>query len=244
MGKASSAKKIKRVQQAGVSRAAGQRRAFGYPALIGGIIIVGILLVFFARQSIVSSDEVAPTTDDSWHVAFGLNVCGEFQDQLENVTKDTTGIHIHDDGLIAVHPKNAESAGTNATFGKFAESVGLTVTDTAITLPDGTTKTNGDKCEDQDGRVALVVWPPQANENTEPRVITQNINTTPFTEDGQIFELVFDSRGAENKLPPSVSTLSDPDTKEPADPASSATTTTAPGETTTVPAETTTTAGG
>ena len=89
------------------------------------------------------------------------------------------------------------------------------------------------------------MWPPQANDNTEPRVITQNINATPFTEDGQIFELVFDAKDAKLKLPPTVSKLSDPDTKEPTDTAPTAsTTTTAPGATTTVPAETTTTAGG
>ena len=49
MGKASSAKKIKRVQQAGVSRAPGQRRNMAYPALIISILVVGSVLVFFAR---------------------------------------------------------------------------------------------------------------------------------------------------------------------------------------------------
>ena len=43
MGKASSSKKIRRVQQAGVSRAPGQRRNLAYPALIVGIIVVGTL---------------------------------------------------------------------------------------------------------------------------------------------------------------------------------------------------------
>jgi hypothetical protein len=42
MGKASSAKKIKRVQQAGVSRAPGQRRNMAYPALILAILVVGV----------------------------------------------------------------------------------------------------------------------------------------------------------------------------------------------------------
>jgi len=51
MGKASQAKKIKRVQQAGVSRAPGQRRQLAYPALIVGIVIVGLVLVYFARDS-------------------------------------------------------------------------------------------------------------------------------------------------------------------------------------------------
>ena len=50
MGKASSSKKIRRVQQAGVSRAPGQRRNLAYPALIVGIIVVGTLRVATAIQ--------------------------------------------------------------------------------------------------------------------------------------------------------------------------------------------------
>ena len=53
MGKASSSKKIRRVQQAGVSRAPGQRRNLAYPALIVGIIVVGTLLVFLTVYFLV-----------------------------------------------------------------------------------------------------------------------------------------------------------------------------------------------
>ena len=62
-----------------------------YPILIGGIVIVGLILVFFAYQSRTSTNEEAPTTSDSWADAWGVNVCGEFQDKLTNVTPDTTG---------------------------------------------------------------------------------------------------------------------------------------------------------
>ena len=34
------------------------------------------------------------------------------------------------------------------------------VTDDSLTLKDGTTKTNGDKCDGKAGEVALFVWSP------------------------------------------------------------------------------------
>ncbi|MCZ7631695.1 MAG: hypothetical protein M5U19_22695 [Microthrixaceae bacterium] len=86
-------------------------------------------------------------------------------------------------------------------FGLFLESVGITLGDGTMTLPDGTTYTDGDECPAEGdepaepGRVALYQWPPQAGENTEPRVITSNIATTRFTEDGQTYVLAFAPRG-------------------------------------------------
>jgi hypothetical protein len=218
MGKASSAKKIKRVQQAGASRAPGQRRNLGYPALIAAIIIVGSVLVFFARDERQATASVAPTSRDHWHAAFGIDICGEFQAEVNDVGPDRLGIHTHGDGLIHIHPFGSGASGPNATFGKFADQVGLTVGDGTLTLPDGTTYTDGDACpndEQQTGRVALYVWPPQANDKTEPRIVTRNINGVRFTEDGQIMVLAFAPEDSEPRLPPSLPALANPSDEEP-----------------------------
>jgi hypothetical protein len=229
MGKASSAKKIKRVQQAGVNRAPGQRRNLAYPALIVGIVVVGLLLVFFARESRQATASVAPTTSDHWYDPFGVNICGEFQGNFPQKGADTTGIGTNGNGLISIAPKTDKNAGTGATLDKFLSSVGITVGDGSLQLPDGTTKKDGDKCGDQPGRVALYLWPPQAGSKSEPRIVTKNISSVRFTEDGQILVLAFTPRGSTSKLPPSVAALDNP---------------TAPGETapvTSAPAATTTT---
>jgi hypothetical protein len=210
MGKASSAKKIKRVQQAGVSRAPGQRRNLAYPALIVGIIVVGLVLVYFARESRRDTASVAPTTSDQWYDPFGLSICGEFQGNLPAQGPNTTGISTNGNGLISIAPKNDKSAGTGATLDKFLSSVGITVADGKLTLPDGTTKTDGDKCGGQAGRVALYLWPPQASSKSDPRVVTTNINAVRFTEDGQILVLSFAPKGSTPKLPPSVAQLNNP----------------------------------
>jgi uncharacterized integral membrane protein len=210
MGKASSSKKIKRVQQAGVSRVPGQRRNLAYPALIVGIIVVGLVLVWFARESRQATASVAPTTSDQWYNPFGVSICGEFQGNLPPKGRDTTGISTNGNGLISIAPKKESSTGTGATLDKFLTSVGITVGDGTFTLPDGTTKSNGDKCGDQVGRVALYLWPPQSNDKSDPRVVTNQIPGVRFTEDGQILVLSFAPKDAKPKLPPSVAALKDP----------------------------------
>ena len=129
MGKASSSKKIRRVQQAGVSRAPGQRRNLAYPALIVAIIVVGTVLVVLARDTRQATASEAPTTRDHWHEAFGINICGEFLDPVTDDGADRLGIHTHQDGLIHVHPFGAGGSGENATMQVFLDQIGAEVSD-------------------------------------------------------------------------------------------------------------------
>ena len=265
MGKASSAKKIKKVQQAGVSRAPGQRRNLGYPALIAAILVVGCVGVFFARNARAASASEAPIANqDHWHAAFGIDICGEFQPTPSDDGPDTAGIHTHQDGLIHIHPWLTASSGDNATLSVFAKQIGLEIGDGEFTLADGTTYKNGDDCEGEDGkkepgRVVLYTWPPQATESTEPTVITKDIGATRFRKDGEAFVLAFVPEGAAPKLPPSMPELAAPSDVEPgtaSEPGSTDFTTTTPGApaegapvegestTTTAPAETSTTEAG
>jgi hypothetical protein len=216
MGKASSAKKIKKVQQAGVSRAPGQRRNLGYPAMIGVIIIVGLGLTFLARQEReVSASEAPVVNRDHWHAAFGIDVCGDWEPALADDGPDTMGIHTHADGLIHIHPFVGAASGDRAVFQLFANQVGLELGENSFTLPDGRTFTDGDDCEGDDGettpgRVALYVWPPQATEATDPEIVTDAIGETRFRRDGQIFVLAFVPEDAEVGLPPSLAELASP----------------------------------
>jgi hypothetical protein len=216
MGKASSAKKIKRVQQAGVNRTPGQRRNLAYPALIIGIVVLGLVFVYFARDARRATASVAPTTEDTWFDPFGIDVCGQVQDRLSNVADSDPGFQILENGLIRINPQSDAEAGENATFGRFANSVGLKLGPDSFTLPNGTTYTSGAPCPAQDGqpakngRVALFVWPPQANKNSEPRVVTAGISEVRFTDDNQIMVLGFTPEGETPQLPPTVAALDDP----------------------------------
>jgi hypothetical protein len=216
MGKASSAKKIKKVQQAGVSRAPGQRRNLGYPALIVGILLIGSILTFFARSEREASASESPVANrDHWHAAFGIDICGEWEPAPNDDGPDTKGIHTHADGLIHIHPFGSGASGERAQFQVFADQIGLEFGDGSLTLPDGRQFSDGDDCEGEDGEKAegqwaMYVWPPQATDATEPDVITDNFGDVRFRRDGQIFVLAFVPEGDEVKLPPSVPALAAP----------------------------------
>ncbi len=223
-----------------------------YPALILAILVVGSVLVFFARGEKAASANDAPIANqDHWHAAFGIDICGEYQENPGDAGPDTKGIHTHQDGLIHIHPFVGAAAGENATFSVFAEQTGIELGEDSFTLPDGTTYTNGDDCESEDGetepgRVAMYVWPPQATDATDPEVFTSDLANVRFTADGQAMVLAFVPEGAEVQLPPSIEALANPiDLETPPEEGSTEFTTTTPGgdgSTTTAPAETTTTA--
>ena len=254
MGKASSSKKIKRVQQAGVSRAPGQRRNLGFPALVVGIIVVGLAMVFFARSQIVEKVGEAPAVDqDKWYSAYGLDICGVFQDNPVPIGPDETGITPTTDGLIQIAPFVESAAGENAQFGLFADQIGLKLSTGELTLADGTTYKNGDPCTTEDGKesegeVVMYVWPPQATDATKPETVTTDLDSQRFTEDGQAFVVAFVPKGTEPKLPPSLDSLQNsshpPATPTAATPAEATTTTLAEGGSGTVEESTTTTVAG
>lgn len=220
MGKASSAKKIKRVQQAGVSRAPGQRRNLGYPALIVGILVVGLVLTFFARRENEASAAQAPVANrDHWHAAFGINVCGGWEPNLNDAGPDTKGIHTHSDGLIHIHPFGSGGAGSRAVFQVFADQTGIKLGNGEFTLPNGKTYANGDDCEVEGGkvepgRVALYAWPPQATEATKPEIVTKDIGNVRFRKDGEIYVLAFLPKDAKVGFPPSLPELAAPNDLE------------------------------
>lgn len=226
MGKASASKKIKRVQAAGVSRSAGQRRNLGFPALVVAIVLAGSLLTFFARDFRRGERADAPVFNrDHWHAAFALKVCGEVIPN-EPAPDNLDGFHIHSDKLIHIHPYSKDVSGKNATFGVFARNAGIELGDGKLTLPDGRSYKNGDMCEDEDGkespgRLALYVWPPQATDKTQPEVVTENLDKVRFDEEGMAFVLAFDPEDVEQKLPPTIDALQSPDDSDAGLPASS-----------------------
>ncbi len=234
MGKASSSKKIKRVQQAGVSRSPGQRRNLGFPALVIGIIVLGLVMVFFARsEKVVKVGEVPVVDQDKWYSAYGLDICGVFQANPVPVGPDNTGITANSDGLIQIAPFVDSAAGANAKFGIYADQIGLALSEGKFTLADGTTKKNGDSCTGEDGKetkgeVVMYVWPPQATDATKPVTITKDFDSERFSEDGQAFVVAFAAKGSEPKLPPSLAALENP-SSTPATPASVTPTTVAGG---------------
>jgi hypothetical protein len=263
MGKASSSKKIQRVQRAGTKKVAGQRRPLGFPLACAAIIVVGSVGVWLARDSKVNVADAAPVINqDHWHYAFGFYQCDSYPDNLQkpsDATPDVLGIHSHGDGLIHIHPFSTSTAGNRATLGPWLDQEGITMTEDELTFPQsmgGDTFKNGDTCtidgKKQEAQLKVFVWPPQASEKVKPTIYTDDFRNIRFTQDQGILTIAFVPKGTKKvPLPPAIEALKDPLAAEQGtpEPAASATTvlpagssTTAPSPTTTAPSSPTTTA--
>lgn len=228
MAESSTQKKIQRVQRAGVTRTRGQRRPLGFPLAVIAIMILGSVGVYLARESNKNAVEAAPQANaDHWHIAFGIFVCDQFLPNQPDGASDPNGIHTHiEDGLIHVHPFGKAYGGKNATFQKFADQIGLGLTNDSFTLSDGTEHKTGDKCTkdgaEVEGKVRMYVWPPQASDLVEPDVITSDFGAQRFDQDGKAFVLALVPDGVDPGLPPNLDKLENPsDQGQPSNPTES-----------------------
>ena len=204
MGKASSAKKVARAARAGGS-AATEKRSIGFPLAIFLIMVAGVGLVVFARSERSNAD-VHPTLDDHWHYAYGVYACDAFLPPLADAIPDKSGIHTHGEGVVHIHPFSSAVTGRNATWSEFATAVGITEDGDTITLPDGTSYTNGDKCGDEEGEWVMARWPAD-DPDADPVIYTDNFGDRRFVEDRGVITLAFLPKGAEVPRPDSVPEL-------------------------------------
>ncbi len=167
MGKASSAKKVARAATTGGGRTSQGARPWGWYSALAVVVIVGAFLVVSSRNERLSADNPA-TADkpraaapdrnfpgDHWHAAYGIYVCDRFAPDIQT-ERDPSGIHTHNDGIIHIHPFTRAVSGSKATFGVFAETVGLSVSDDELKVGNKTYK-NGDKCGDEEGRLRVLL---------------------------------------------------------------------------------------
>jgi hypothetical protein len=155
MGKASSSKKVARAARA--AGRPGTGRSLGWPLLITGVVIVGILLIILSRGG--TGDAKAPKLGDHWHAAYGIYDCGSFLPNLNDVVEDTSGLHTHGDGLMHMHPFGTKFTGDGANIGNWGDIVGLELTDTSYSVG-GVERENGDDCDGDlgEGTVQVKVW--------------------------------------------------------------------------------------
>jgi hypothetical protein len=269
MGKASSAKKVARAARAGGSRRPGQRRPIGFPLIVITVVVLGSLLVVFARSSRDANAEPRSQADGEdaqhWHAAFGLSFCGEFVrtsaegTALADVGEDTLGIHSHGDGVIHIHPFIDSAGGRNARMQIFLDQVSVQMEDSKVTFPDGETWDEGeDTCtvdgQEVPGQIVLARWQDAqaAADGEKPtEVLTEDFGSARFRNDREYYTLAFVPEGQLEDIPVRPDVVSDlgnlsdvgptEDLEAPAD----STSTTAPGDTsstdTTAPGDTSST---
>jgi len=205
MGKASSAKKVARAARAGGKTSQGPKRQLAFPLGVAAIVLVGALLVVFARSANEEQVSASPRVGEHIHAAYGIYVCNAFLSPLTDAVPDTSGLHTHADGVAHVHPFANGSSGRNATLAKWGETVGLEVGSQSFTVG-GTEYANGYDCNGEPGQVVLYVWPPD-DPDAEPQVVTSDIGGFRLDVDRQQFTLAVVPEGTEVPRPESAGEL-------------------------------------
>jgi hypothetical protein len=221
MGKASSNKKVARAAKAGGgrARAAGERNII-FPMALAAVVILGTLLVVYARAERSAEALQAPLAfEDHWHSAYGIYICDEFVPDLPEFTAPQNGgNHTHGDGLIHVHPFSPARSGENATLVNWFTDAGAVLgggelAEGRLGVPGSQTYTAGeDTCDGVDGDpiVQVAVWDTAfaAAEGADPdRVLTEDFRSIRFEKDGMAYTIAFAPSGAELPAPPSLAGL-------------------------------------
>ncbi len=187
-----------------------------FPAIVLGILVVGLVLIVFSRQSRPTAGSGEPRLGQHWHAAIATYACDEnglsflpkFTGNLEeqdasgrflNKKFESTGVHTHDDGVIHWHPYSTRATGRNADIGVFFDNYDVKVDDDSIALPTeqgGYTFTEEkSKCiidgDEKDATVKLWVWESYSKLGDSPQVYTTELPDTRVLNDGMVFVLAF-----------------------------------------------------
>lgn len=226
----------------------GQRPVNFYAAMLI-ICVVGVSLVVVSRYQLThrtASSSGPPTTQQVWHAALGIDLCGTVEPNLPASTNSkVTGLLADGNGVLTVAPKTSAESGANATLGRFVSGYkGLELTNTKIQYPGKPAYSNGQFCPKgtpDAGKAGVVIvyqWPNFTSKSgSQSPGDPQNLLFT----NGQLITMAFVPTGTSIPKPPAqvITNLITAANAQPSVP----TTTTAPAlsTTTTAPAVTTTT---
>lgn len=208
MGKASSSKKVARAARAGQSSGPTERRELGFPIAIALVVVLGVLLVAWARTQ---RETEAPTLTDHWHSAYGIYICDvEFLSPF-TTENDPQGIHSHADSLIHIHPFGSAVTGSGATIDVFMEAMQASFDDNQLIMPDGTVYSEADTtCEGGAPVWQVARWTNALDaDDTDPEVITEDLADVRFLGDGEAFTLALVPEGFDIPPPPSAANIAD-----------------------------------
>ncbi len=193
MVRGDSARKVARAARAGdAGGSGGDRRRIGFPAAMAVVVILGVLLVGWARSNREATS--APRLGDHWHSVYDVYVClqsnaGTWRSKII-VERDPDGIHTHGDGLIHIHPFNSNATGDDARLGKFFEAFGGYITDSAIKLDTGEVIEEGFDCGGKPAVLKVARFDAQDRER-DPQLHTQNLSAVRFRKNLEAFTIAF-----------------------------------------------------
>ena len=251
MANGSSAQKVARLARKGKGKKVRFQGGTLFPTVMAVVIALGIGLIAYARTEAPDTD-TPPTTNDHWHVSYGIYKCDAFLPNLVGNLESPPdpnfikyGVHSHDDGVIHWHPQ-ALATGRRAKMGVFFDTYQLKVTSDALEFPDDQNagvdyKVGTDKCKNKDGKevdaqVKVVVWD-QYDDPSKSQTYITGFDDIRIKKDGMAITIAYVAPGVDVPMPESASNLPELGAAD----GSGATTTTVAGATTTTVAGATTT---
>ncbi|MEM1333231.1 MAG: hypothetical protein AAGG08_07195 [Actinomycetota bacterium] len=144
----SSTKKAARLAQKGKGKRVRFQGGTLFPLAVAIVVVLGLGLVVYARQSRPAADATAPRVDDHWHHVYGFYLCdtwvqlaGDAEEQDAsgrplNLDFARTGIHSHDDGLIHWHPFSSAAVGRRAQLSVFLDVYEVEISNDTLRFPE------------------------------------------------------------------------------------------------------------
>ena len=214
MGKASSNKKVARAARAGGRVTSGQPRSLLFPGVLTLVVVLGTLLVVYARDDRQADDMGGvPQLGDHIHEAIAFNACGEFLPDLPEF-ESPVGIHTHGDGVMHIHPFSQLGVGANATLDRYLEDAredgGLDVSlDNDKLEYLGETYEEGETpCEGvEDPELRMAYWDDVQSDESEAQTTTGGFSDRRLTEDGAGMTIYYGDPDADIPKPPNASQL-------------------------------------
>jgi len=223
----SSTKKAAKLAKSGQGKKVRFQGGTTFPVIVAVIVVLGLALVVYARQSRPAADASPPTIDDHWHQAYGFYLCDTWV-QLTGNKEDAaapgfdefqrTGIHSHDDGIIHWHPFTSASVGQRAKLSLFLDVYGVELTDDKLVFPedqraklpaafqaDGVFEEDETKCTidgaEEDAELKVIVWDNFSDTDNGTTYIADFDNIR-VDQDAMVFSIAFVPPDTEVGMPP------------------------------------------
>lgn len=213
----SSTKRAARLAQKGRRQRVRFQGGTLFPTVIAAVLVIGVLLVIYARQSVPKHSNTSPSIDDHWHMAYGFQICSadnfvQLQGNKETPTDSffqqyaATGVHSHDDGVIHWHAFTSAAVGDRAVLGVFLDTYGVELTNDSLKFPDdqngGKEYVSGEtKCGDETGHLEVHVWD-HYNDTGDGTVYVSDFDQIRLQDDGIALTIAFVPDGVDVVKPP------------------------------------------